>query len=115
MDPLGFALENFDAVGRWRDLDGPFPIDPAGELVGGRKFADVGELKQLLRSAESKKFARTLIANLLTYALGRGLEPYDSCTVEAIRGRLAADDNKIRAIILGIVESRAFQSRGITR
>ena len=115
MDPLGFALENFDAVGRWRIADGPFPIDPAGELVGGRKFSNVGELKQLLRSAENKKFARTLIANALTYGLGRGLEAYDSCTIEDIRGRLAADGYRIRNIIFGIVESRAFQYRGVAR
>ena len=115
MDAMGFALENFDAVGRWRIADGPFPIDPAGELVGGRKFSDVGELKRLLKSAESKKFARTLIANVLTYGLGRGLEAYDSSTIEDIRGRLAADKYRIRSIIFGIVESRAFQYRGVAR
>jgi len=115
MDAMGFALENFDAVGRWRAADGPFPIDPAGELAGGRKFSDVGELKRLLKSAENKKFARTLIANTLTYGLGRGLEAYDSCTIEDIRGKLAADDYRIRNIILGIVESRAFQYRGVAR
>jgi Protein of unknown function (DUF1592)/Protein of unknown function (DUF1588)/Protein of unknown function (DUF1587)/Protein of unknown function (DUF1585)/Protein of unknown function (DUF1595)/Planctomycete cytochrome C len=115
MDAMGFALENFDAVGRWRTTDGPFPIEPAGELVGGRKFSNVGELKHLLGSAENKKFARTLIANMLTYGLGRGLESYDSCTVEDIRGKLAADGYKIRNIIFGIVESRAFQYRGVIR
>jgi Protein of unknown function (DUF1592)/Protein of unknown function (DUF1588)/Protein of unknown function (DUF1587)/Protein of unknown function (DUF1595)/Protein of unknown function (DUF1585)/Planctomycete cytochrome C len=113
MDAMGFALENFDAVGRWRNTDGPFPIDPAGELIGGRKFSDVGELKQLLKSGENKKFARTLTANLLTYGLGRGLEAYDSCTIEDIRVRLVADDYKIRNILFGIVESRAFQHRGV--
>ena len=115
MDAMGFALENFDAVGRWRTTDGPFPIEPAGELVGGRKFSNVAELKQLLGSAENKKFARTLIANTLTYGLGRGLEAYDSCTVEDIRGRLAADGYRIRNIIFGIVESQAFQYRGVIR
>ena len=73
MDPLGFALENYDAVGRWRTTDGEFPIDPSGELIGGRKFADVKELKQLLASTAAKKFARCLIENMLTYGLGRGL------------------------------------------
>ncbi|WP_435005070.1 DUF1592 domain-containing protein [Tundrisphaera lichenicola] len=115
MDPLGFALENYDAVGRWRTRDGAFPIEPAGELVGGRKFSDIGELKRLLGSSESRKFARTLIENMLTYALGRGLEPYDSCTVEDIRARLVADDYRIRNILFGIVESRAFQYRGVSR
>ena len=92
MDPLGFALENYDAVGRWRTMDGRFPIDPSGELTGGRKFADVQELKRLLGSTAARKFASCLIENLLTYGLGRGLEPSDYCTVEDIRERLAADD-----------------------
>ncbi len=115
MDPLGFALENFDAVGRWRSRDGQFPIDPSGTLIGGRKFADVLELKRLLRSTGAKKFARTLIENMLTYGLGRGLEAYDYCTVEDIRQRLAANDFRIRNIVFGIVESKAFQNRGIAR
>lgn len=115
MDPLGFALENFDAVGRWREKDGSFPIDPSGELIGTRKFADIKELKQLLGTAARKKFARCLVENMLTYALGRGLEPFDYCTVEEIRGRLAAGDYRIRHIIYGIAESRAFQYRGVAR
>lgn len=109
MDPLGFALENYDAVGRWRTKDGPFPIDPSGELLGGRKFADAQELKQVLGASASKKFARTLVKNLLTYGLGRGLEAFDYCTIEDIRQQLAADDYRMRTLIFGIVESKAFQ------
>ena len=115
MDSLGFALENYDAVGRWRTRDGGFPIDPSGELTGGRKFADVQELKRLLGSSDARKFTRCLIENLLTYGLGRGLLPSDYCTVEEIRVRLAADNYKIQDILFGIVESRAFQYRGTTR
>ena len=115
MDPLGFALENYDAVGRWRTSDGQFPIDPSGELIGGRKFSDIQELKQLLGSTGAKKFARCLIENLLTYGLGRGLEAYDYCTVEDIRQQLTASDYRIHHILFGIVESRAFQYRGVTR
>jgi Protein of unknown function (DUF1592)/Protein of unknown function (DUF1588)/Protein of unknown function (DUF1587)/Protein of unknown function (DUF1585)/Protein of unknown function (DUF1595) len=115
MDPLGFALENYDAVGRWRTMDGGFRIDASGSLVGGRKFADVNELKQLLATTARKKFARCLVENMLTYGLGRGLEAYDYCLVEDIRERLAADDFRIRNIIFGIVESKAFQYRGISR
>ena len=85
MDPLGFALENYDAIGRLRTMDGDFPVDPSGELIGGRKFADVKELKQLLKSTAATKFARCLVENMLTYGLGRGLEAYDYCTVEDIR------------------------------
>jgi hypothetical protein len=112
MDPLGFALENYDAVGRWRTRDGGSPIDPSGELTGGRKFGDVRELKRLLASASAKRFARCLVENLLTYALGRGLEADDYPTVEAIRKRLVAGNYEMREIIFGIVESRAFQYRG---
>jgi hypothetical protein len=115
MDPLGFALENYDAVGRWRTLDGEFPIDPSGELIGGRKFSDVKELKHLLGTTASKKFARCLIENMLTYGLGRGLKAYDYCTVEDIRQQLAANDYRIHYIIFGIVESKAFQYRGIAK
>ncbi len=115
MDPLGFALENFDAVGRWRTTDGTFPIDPSGELIGGRKFSDVQGLKRLLGSTGSKKLTRSLIENVLTYSLGRGLELADYCTVEAIRKQLAGNDNRIQAVIVGIVESRAFQYRGVAQ
>jgi hypothetical protein len=112
MDPLGFALENYDAVGRWRVKDAGFPIDSSGELVGGRKFADIRELKRLLSAAYERKFARCLVENLLTYALGRGLEARDYCTVEEIRKRLVAGDHRIHEILFGIVESQAFQYRG---
>lgn len=115
MDPIGFALENYDAIGRWRLADGPFAIDPAGELVGGQKFGDVRELKKLLSTRVAKKFSRTLVQKLLTYGLGRGLETSDFCTVEEIRGRLAADQYRIRTIIFGIAESRAFQHRGVAQ
>lgn len=115
MDPLGFALENFDPVGRWRTQDGPFPVDPSGELAGGLAFSDIGELKRTLRTHSRKKFARSLIENLLTYALGRGLEAYDHCTVEEIRKRSESEDFRMQALILGIVESEAFQFRGVEK
>ena len=115
MDPLGFALENYDAVGRWRTMDGEFPIDPSGKLIGGRKFSDIKELKQLLGSTASKKFTRCLIENMLTYGLGRGLEAFDYCVVEDIRQQLVANDYRIQNIIFGIVESKAFQNRGIVK
>jgi hypothetical protein len=115
MDPVGFALENYDAVGRFRTKEGGFPIDPSGELIGGRKFADVRELKSLLKTTAKKKFARCLVENMLTYGLGRGLQAYDYCTVEEIRERLADDDYRIHNIIIGIAESNAFQYRGVSR
>ncbi len=115
MDALGFSLENYDAVGRWRDLDGAFPVDPAGELPGGRKFADIRDLKTVLGATAARKFSKTLVENMLTYALGRGLEPSDFCTSESIRKTLAADDYRVHAILFGIVESPAFQNRGVAR
>ncbi|MGE3821531.1 MAG: DUF1588 domain-containing protein, partial [Isosphaeraceae bacterium] len=115
MDPLGFALENFDAVGRWRVMDAGFLIDPSGELPGGHKFNDIQELKGLLSTTAARRFTRCLIENMLTYALGRGLEAYDYCTVEEIRGKLAAGGDRIHSLITGIVESRAFQNRGVDR
>jgi hypothetical protein len=115
MDPLGFALENYDAIGKWRTKDGGFPIDPSGELIGGRKFADIQELKRLLGSTAGQKFARCLIENMLTYGLGRGLEAYDYCTIEEIRHQLTASDYRIHSVIFGIVESKAFQYRGVAR
>jgi len=115
MDPLGFALENYDAIGRWRTKDGPFPIDASGELSGGLQVEGAADLRAVLRETESyrKKFTRTLIENLMTYGLGRGLEPQDYATVQTVGERLVEDDYRIRAIIRGIVESRAFQYRGV--
>jgi hypothetical protein len=113
MDSLGFAFENYDAVGRWRSTDGEFPIDPAGVLTGGRKFADVRELKNILGTSSSKKFTQNLVKNMLTYALGRGLEAADYCMVEDVRSRLAADGCRIRSIVQGIVATHAFQYRGV--
>jgi hypothetical protein len=114
MDPLGFALENYDAVGRWRTSDGDFPVDPSGKLTDGRRFADAKELALLLK-AEPKRFCRALIRNLFMYALGRGLDSPDRVTVEAIRRQLVADDYRFRTIITGIVESAEFQHRGVTK
>ena len=96
-------------------MDGGFPIDPSGELIGGRKFADIRELKQLLRSTAAKKFARCLIENMLTYGLGRGLEAYDYCTVEDIRSGWPPTTTGFSSIIFGIVESKAFQNRGVAQ
>jgi hypothetical protein len=110
MDPLGFGLENFDAVGAWRTMDGKLPIDSAGVLPDGRKFSGPDELRTIL-SADSDAFARALTSKLLTYALGRGLERYDTKTVKAIAGRLPASDYRFSALVLEIVNSLPFQSR----
>jgi hypothetical protein len=114
MDPLGFALENFDAIGRWRTTDGDLPVDSSGKLTDGRKFGDAKDLAQLLK-AEPKRFCRALIRSLFMYALGRGIDSQDRVTIEAIRRQLVSNDYRFRTIITGIVESSEFQHRGLAK
>lgn len=109
MDPLGLAMENFNAIGSWRDTDARQPIDPAGELVTGEKFADIRELKRVLRRDRSQDFYRCLTEKLMTYALGRGLEYYDVHTVDEIVARLGREDGRMSVLLAGVVESPAFQ------
>ena len=110
MDPVGFSLENYDAVGRWRDhMDGQ-PIDASGGLPDGAKFEGVGGLEQaLLRHGDA--FASTFTEKLLTYALGRGVEPCDGPTVRKIVHEAEARDYRFSSFILGIVNSTPFQMR----
>jgi hypothetical protein len=110
MDPLGFGLENFDAVGAWRTIDGKDPVDASGVLPGGQSFNGPAELKGVLL-ARKEAFARCLSEKLLTYALGRGTERYDHCAVDAIARELAAKDFRFSALVLGIVRSEPFQMR----
>jgi hypothetical protein len=109
MDPLGFALENFDAVGRWRDQDGKFPIDASGELANGKNFNGARELKALLKS--DKRFVRCLAEKMMIYALGRGLDYYDRCAVDDVLTKMATQNNKFSALINGIVTSDPFLKR----
>jgi hypothetical protein len=110
MDALGFALENFDAVGAWRTKDGDFPIDAAAELPDGRSFNGPRQLKAMLRDSKDQ-FVRCLAEKLLIYAIGRGLEPSDRRTVEGIVQATKASDYKFSALVLGIVHSDPFQKR----
>jgi hypothetical protein len=110
MDPLGFGLENFDAVGAWRTTDGKFPIDATGYLPDGDEFDGPEQLRDVLKH-EQIAFARCLTSKLLTYALGRGLERYDTRTVKQIASRLPARDYRFSALVLQIVNSLPFQSR----
>ena len=110
MDPIGFGLENFDAIGRWRTQDGKFPIDASGTLPGGRHFDGPEELEKVL-SANRDAFTACMTEKLLIYALGRGLEPYDRPAVKAITAGVAKSDYKISSLILGIVNSLPFQER----
>jgi hypothetical protein len=110
MDPIGFAFENFDAVGRWRTRDGKFPIDASGTLPDGRTFNGPGELRSLL-SQNKNAFTECLTEKLLTYALGRGLEPYDRPIVKQIAARVAEQDYRFSALVMEIVKSLPFQNR----
>ncbi len=110
MDPLGFGLENYDAVGHWRTQDGKFPIDSTGTLPGGKSFGTPEELKEILK-ADRDAFARCLTEKMLTYALGRGVERYDQPAVNLIYRRLAASDYRFSRLVLEIVKSLPFEER----
>jgi len=110
MDPIGFALENFDAVGAWRIHDSGADIDASGQLVDGTKVNGPASLRQALVT-HSDAFIRTFTEKLLTYALGRGLEYYDMPAVRTIDREGAKNGNRFSSIILGIVNSTPFQMR----
>jgi hypothetical protein len=111
MDPIGLALENFDAVGRWRNRsEGDMAIDAAGALPSGLTFEGVSGLKKtLLRRPD--QFATTVTEKLLTYALGRGLDFHDAPTVRAITREARAKDYRFSSLIAGVVKSTPFQMR----
>jgi hypothetical protein len=109
MDPLGLALENFNAMGQWRTQEFEQPIDATGKLITGEDFKDVRELKHILVKNHYKDFYRTLTEKMLTYALGRGLDYYDVETVDQIAARLEQADGRPSALLTGIVESVPFQ------
>jgi len=111
MDPIGFALENFNGVGKWRDLDGGSPIDASGKLPGGAKFERPAGLKKLLATSYADQFCTTVTEKLLTYALGRGLEYYDQPAVRSIMRQASRDNYRMSALIAAIVKSTPFQMR----
>ena len=111
MDPLGFGLENYDASGAWRTLDGKFPIDASGTLPGGKTFDGAAGLKQVLKLS-SGLFTRNLTEKMMTFALGRGVENYDKPAVDSIAADVAAHGYRFSRLVLDIVKSGAFQTRG---
>ena len=113
MDPLGFGLENFDAIGAWRDKDGETPIDASGTLPSGDSFNGPIELKGVLR-ARAGQFRRCLAEKMLTYAIGRGVERYDRRAIAGITRAIEADGDKFSRLVLAIVESQPFQMRRAT-
>jgi mono/diheme cytochrome c family protein len=114
MDPLGFGLENFNAIGAWRTQDGKFPIDASGQLPDGRKFDGAAALKTILRQ-DHQAFGQGLTEKMLTYALGRGLERYDKRTVKQIASKIEASDYKFSSLVWEIVNSLPFQMRRVEK
>jgi hypothetical protein len=116
MDPLGFALENYDGVGKWRTKDAGHVIDASGKLPDGTQFDGMPGLKQLLLTSRREDFVQTVAERLLTYALGRGLETYDRPAVRRIVREASGHDTNapspsFRALIDAIVKSVPFQMR----
>ncbi len=110
MDALGFGLENYDAIGRWRTMDGNFPVDASGAFPNGKTFTTPAEMKALLLD-NLPDFARCLAEKLLTYSLGRGIESYDRPTVRDIVRQTEQNDYRFQSMIRAVVHSPAFLER----
>jgi hypothetical protein len=108
MDPIGFALENFDAVGTWRTTDDGSPINAAGQLVDGTKMDGLKGLREAL-VRYSPQFVRVVTEKLLIYALGRGTEYYDMPLVRSIVHEAEKNDYRFSSLVLGVVKSAPFQ------
>jgi hypothetical protein len=113
MDPLGFALENFDGVGRWRTSDAGTPVDSSGVLPDGTTFSGPLGLRKVL-DVRRRDFTAAFAEKLLTYALGRGLEYYDRPALREILQRAAADDYRWSSLILNVIRSTPFQARRVS-
>ena len=110
MDPLGFGFENFNAIGTWREKDGNFPIDPSGQLPGGESFQGPAELRQILKGRQ-QEFCRCLTEKMLTYAVGRGMQQTDRCSIDRIVEAVAKDGNRMQTLVMQVVKSDPFQKR----
>jgi hypothetical protein len=108
MDPLGFALENYDAIGRWRTVSDGVPVDSSASLPDGTTFEGVAGLRDLLEDRQ-ELFVDVFTERLLTYALGRELEYFDLPVIRDIKRKAAGDDYRWSSIISGIVQSQPFQ------
>ena len=110
MDPVGFAVENYDAIGRWRTVEGGVPVDASGQLFDGTKFDGVAELENALLG-RPELFVNTVAEKLLTFATGRGVEHYDAPAIRKTVREARAEDFRFSSFILGIVNSKPFQMR----
>ena len=111
LDPIGFGLENFDAIGRWREQDdNGEAIDASGELPGGKRFTTPGELKSII-AERNEEFSRNLVERLLAYALCRKLEGYDEIVVDDLMQTIAEDGYRMQTLISAVVTSYPFTHR----
>jgi hypothetical protein len=110
MDPIGFSLENFDGVGRWRTSDGDAPLDTTGEFPDGTKFTGPSELRAILLGKRSQ-FVHGFSEKLLTFALGRGIDSKDRCYVDEIAKRVGQNGQRFSAVVVGVVLSEPFRMR----
>lgn len=109
MDPLGLALESFNAMGLYRTQELNQPVDPTGELFTGERFQNVRDLKRILGTSHRQEFYRTLTEKLMIYSLGRGVEYYDVPTMDKIVDRLERQGGRFGELLLGVMESAPFQ------
>jgi hypothetical protein len=110
MDALGFGLENYDGIGKWRSQDGKFPVDATGALPNGKTFSNPTEMRAALKS-HLPQFARCMAEKMLTYSLGRGIGAADRRTVDDITRKWAAAEYPFQNLVFEVVRSLAFQSR----
>ncbi|NOT60751.1 MAG: DUF1585 domain-containing protein, partial [Acidobacteria bacterium] len=113
MDPLGFALENFDGVGKWRTKDAGQAIDASGKLPNGTKLNGPSELKQVLLTGHRDEFVSTVVEKLMTYALGRGLEAHDAPAIRGIVRETEKEQFRLTALITAVVNSKPFLMRQV--
>jgi hypothetical protein len=110
MDTIGFALENYNAIGAWRTKDGAFDIDPAGTLPDGTAFKGAGDLRKAI-VAKKDQFARCMIEKMMIYAVGRGLEPYDDRSIDKALAAVTKDKYRFSSVVAEIVKSDPFRLR----
>lgn len=111
MDPIGLALENFNAIGIWRDTEKGQPIDASGQLMTGEKFNNAKELSAILATSRKSDFHRAITEKLMTYAVGRGIEYFDAPTIDGIVANADKNGGTLLQILYGVVESAPFQKR----
>jgi hypothetical protein len=112
MDAMGFAMENFDAVGRWRDRDGTFPVDAAGKLPDGTELNGPDSLQRVLL-ARKGEFLECFAEKVMTYGLGRGMEYFDQCTIKDVARAAEKDGYRFSSLVVAIAQSDAFQKRRV--